>query len=234
MLKPLLATTALAATLLGYATAANAALSLMYSTDGGTTYTTVNDNGVGDLSGTAGTILVLTGPNSFINVGSSISNALPGISSLHINSQGGPTSLQTLSLIISATGYAGPASLTSALVTGGLSGSALTGTGTATTWINPDNTLFDKQVQSFTGSVTKTGTFGGGLSNSIFQDLSGDYGLTVQLDLSLTCDPNSGCPNAGQLNVTASEQVEAIPEPATLGLLGLGLALVGLRRRKRA
>jgi len=233
MLKPLLATTALAVTLLGYATAANAALSLQYSVNGGS-FVQVDDNQAGDASGTAGTILVLTGPNSFINVGSSISNALPGISSLHINSQGAPTSIQTLTLIISATGYTGPASLTSAMVTGGLSGSALTGTATATTWINPNNTLFAQQIQSFTGSVSKTGTFGGGLQNTIFQDLSGDYGLTVELDLRLTCDPNTTCPAAGQLNVTASEQVEAIPEPATLGLLGLGLAMVGLRRRKRA
>lgn len=196
---------------------------LIVTLSDGTNTVTAIDGGLGDQDPAhAGSVLYVGSVGSWIfSVTSGVSNAPASV--------GMPAQLSLTSIDVS---FGGAGTLTITLTDSNLInplgtnlgaitsiGGTIVGGGTVSAYsLFNGNPLVN--LGSFTGSPTYN--FSGGGSTSV--DTTGGFGLTNVA--TITFGAGGGSTNFGMTTT--------VPEPATLGLLGLGLIGLGLARRKSA
>ncbi|MGE5601586.1 MAG: PEP-CTERM sorting domain-containing protein, partial [Nitrososphaerales archaeon] len=137
------------------------------------------------------------------------------LSDVSVSSESGGT----LTITFSDDGFEGPAALVSDV------GGVTWGTIHFEVWVDPDNTLLAKTTQ-----IADLGSFAGGSFNGTtsgaFTTGAGPYSIT---QVAILTHPATGGNSISSFNL----ETKAVPEPATLGLLGVGLAALGFNARRR-
>lgn len=203
-------------------TQAYADFELRYSTNGGSTFTTVIDNGVGDLNSNTGNILVNVDGLNITGHGTAASNVQSTLVDLGVS--GNYSAGAALDLIVQV--WLNP-TLTAPppqTLTYQFTGSVLpTGSGSIaeTTWINNNSTPFD----TATGNVLKVGPLpptSPAAQTAQFSATS-PYSITVGTEVTIAA-------GAGLVSISSdnNNQITAAPAPAGLLLMLSGAPILGL------
>jgi hypothetical protein len=223
--------------LLGPSPSARADFKVRYSTNGGGSYTTVADNGSGDLAGALGSIQVNIVGVGTVTVNSSATesnDATVTLLDLGVNGSGikGAIDLVVQATISDLTTAPPPLTL-SYNFTGSVSLNATGATDTQQTWVDQANGLFGTGniVADTTAlNVPASGTTPGFTANSL-------YSLTTSIHVKTTGSTHQ---NTDKYSISQDSNNEIdpspVPEPATLLLALLGGPVLGLgawMRRRR-
>lgn len=208
------------------------AVAMMKLTDGNGNTVTVSDNGVGDTHALLGAIVVNQALGNWdINVDTGLTKPAIGnadnphldLGFINVSNMGAAGNPETLKIELTDVDFL---DLSGSGVQGLLLnwGGTTQGTVSANLWADAGNNAFG--MVTLLGSA---GAFGPGAfatSDALsFATAGTPYSLTIELNLSH--DGSQGTTTSGNLELTA------VPEPAILALMGLGLAGIGYQRRRK-
>lgn len=203
---------------------APAQATLIFRISDGTTTISISDGSAGDSDPTAGAIS-FNGPigNTWnVNVSTAIGTAQhSGGFGINLSSASTSNGAGTLSLAMTETGliWGGPG-LTSAQVSGAISG-ATAGTASYRLFTDNTNAPLGQGTAVFTGT-TSNPTFSGNGGGPV--DLADPFSMSLFMNI-----VHAG-PGATSFNFDSTVSSARVPEPAALGLMGLGLLGLGFTR----
>jgi hypothetical protein len=218
------------------APASRATFELRYSTNGGSSFTTVVDNGVGDLSTSLGSIQVTIAGVGTVKVNSSATESHDATITLLDLSVNGSGIKGAINLFVQASinglDTAPPPQTLDYNFTGSISGNALGVTQKFQTWVNNNNTLFGTA-----GIVANTTALTVPASGSIEFTAGTPYSMTTSIHVKTTGSKNSNKAVYSISNDSNNEiDPSPVPEPATMVLALIGGPVLGmgawLRRRR--
>jgi len=195
-----------------FATTVASAGTINYNTTG----STLSCNGVGGCVQNSTTQVTIGGLTFSYNTGSGSGVVTPSIINLgNIVSTGTGTSVNVTGLLLTINVNSTPPGASGTLPNGAISGLISTNNSGATILFSPNNTT--------TGFGTLPGVvISGGAQTFVYQVLNTSLGLQA---------PTVGNP-IGQTSIQGAVTDTSSPEPATFVLMGCGLGLVGLLRRR--
>lgn len=202
----------------------------------------VEDNDGDDANGAVGVLRILDQTIAGITLGGSIQSSQKGDGGLNIlnssslsvrNVSANPLAVR---LVVSDTDY--PGLSTSAFTSASGTFQQAAGSTINLNWfVDPTNEQGAETIDDTPGDLIDSFSFTApGLANSFSHDggpfstgLAGPYSMTLAFDYILP--PGGSLLNRG---ATVLQDVGEVPEPGAVGLLGLGLLALSLRRRARA
>ena len=235
--KLALAVAAAGVALLG---ASNTDAALIMTLQSGAASVTVNDGGAGDLDPAVGRITSIQSIDGFvttISTGTSNSPGVSGLSQLQISSldiRNSNAGTGTLTVTLGDTGFTSPTGPLLQLesgIGGTLSLPAAGDSVTFQSYANPSNTSLGTSGATF-GPQSYV-SLGGSPVDAFSRD--NVVGFSAAAPYSLTNVTTVVLSPSSQVNFSGTTSVTAlVPEPASIGLLGLGLTALGARRRRHS